>query len=105
MPLLVTLLACNQPAGSEDTTSTGTETVANTGTDGGNEAPCAKLQVRTGDTCEPVAVTGFTTEPFEFERDGWTLAGTLYRPEVEAADYAPPARSSCMVAARRAALA
>jgi alpha-beta hydrolase superfamily lysophospholipase len=94
--LLSMLLACNQPPDSEDggTTAesgTGTDTAeTETSTDGAELLPCPKLQARIGDICEPVTVTGISTEPFEFERDGWTLAGTLYRPEVEADEYDPP---------------
>jgi fermentation-respiration switch protein FrsA (DUF1100 family) len=73
-PLFTTLLACNHSPG----------------TDAANASPCKKLQVRIGDACERVTVTGFSTEPFDFERAGWTLAGTLYRPEVEDDDYRPP---------------
>jgi dienelactone hydrolase len=89
VPLFGTLLACSQPAGGEST-DTDTDTDTNTGTEGDVPVACGKLEVRVGDTCEPVTVTGYSTEPFEFERAGWTLFGTLYRPEVEADDYQPP---------------
>jgi alpha-beta hydrolase superfamily lysophospholipase len=89
VPLLATLLACNDPPGSGDADATA-ETESETSTDGAELSPCPMLQARIGDTCEPVKVTGVTTEPFEFERAGWTLFGTLYRPEVTADEYDPP---------------
>jgi alpha-beta hydrolase superfamily lysophospholipase len=89
VPLLTTLLACNEPPGSDDADATA-ETESETSTDGVELSPCPMLQARIGDTCEPVRVTGVTTEPFEFERAGWTLFGTLYCPEVTADEYDPP---------------
>lgn len=88
--LLPIVLACNQPGSEDAGTTDATETETETSTDDGELLACPKLQARIGDTCEPVRVTGISTEPFELERAGWTLPGTLYRPQVEADEYHPP---------------
>lgn len=62
------------------------------GADGGPSdagPPCGRYEERLGGSCVPVTVTGVESRELAFERDGYTLHGTLTLPMTEG-HYRPP---------------
>ena len=53
-------------------------------------ADCPRLQARVAEACESVLVTGVVERDFDFERDGYTLRGTLRLPVTNDVGYLPP---------------